>query len=84
MERQGEGGPTTALTEGDGEEGDEPGYTLNLEDLCLREVYVDWVHADPGTHLDGSIGDDAAWQSWWRDLAVMPSRIYDAPNRKVG
>ena len=28
--------------------------------------------------------DDLAWQAWWRDLAVMPSRRYDAPSGRVG
>ena len=36
------------------------------------------------THLDGGISDDAACQAWWRDLAVMPSRCYDALSRRVG
>ena len=40
--------------------GDEPGYNPTPEDLCLWEVYGDWVNANPGTHLDGGIrGDDA-------------------------
>ena len=82
--QQGEGGLTTAPTEGVGEEGDEPGYTLTLEELCLREVYGDWVPANPGTHLDGGISDDASWQSWCHDLAVMALRCYDAQSGKVG
>ena len=50
----------TAPTEGEREEGDDPGYTLTLEDLRLREIYGYWFHANPGTHLDGGIGDDTA------------------------
>ena len=42
------------------------------------------MHTNPGTHLDGGIGDGAAWQAWWRDLVIMTSRCYDAPSRKVG
>ena len=84
VERQGGGGTTTALKEGEGGEGGEPGYTPTPEDLCLREVYGDWVNANPGTHLDSGIGDDTTWQVWWRDLAVMPSRRYDAPSGKFG
>ena len=64
--------------------GDEPGYTPTPEDLRLREVYRDWVHAKPGTHLDGGIHENSAWQAWWRDLAVMPSRGYAAPSGRVG
>ena len=70
--------------EGGGGEGGGPGYTPTSEDLRLREVYGDWVHANTGTHLDGGIGNDEVWQAWWRDLAVMPSRRYDAPSEKVG
>ena len=61
-----------------------PGYQPTPEDLRLREVYGDWVHANPGTHLDGGVRNDSSWQAWWRDLAVMPSRCYDAPSGKVG
>ena len=61
-----------------------PGYTPTPEDLRLREVYGDWVHGNLGTHLDGGITEDGRWQKWWRDLAVMPPRRYDAPSGKVG
>ena len=73
----------TETTEGKGTEGDEPGYNPTSEDQRLRGVYGDWVHANPGTHLDGGISHDAAWQVWWRDLAVMPSRCYDALSGRV-
>ena len=43
-----------------------------------------WTHVNPGTHLDGGVVNDLAWQAWWRDLVVMPSRHYDAPSGKVG
>ena len=64
--------------------GDEPGYTLTPEDLHLREVYGDRVHVNHGTHLDGGVREDSEWQAWWRDLAVMPLRCYDAPSGRVG
>ena len=38
-------------------------YTPTPEDLSLREVYGDWFHSNPGTHLDSSIGDYVAWQA---------------------
>ena len=69
---------------GEGGEGDEPGYTLNPEDLRLWEVYGDWVHANPGTYLDRGVRDNSECQVWWHDLAVMPSRRYDAPSGKFG
>ena len=77
------GGQTTAPADIEGNKGDEPGYTPTPEDLRLLEVYGDWVHAKPGTHLNGDIGDNAAWQAWWHDREVTPSRRYDAPSRKV-
>ena len=60
--------------DGEGEIGDALGYVPTPEDLCLREVYGDWVHENPGTHLDGGVADDWTWQGWWRNLAVTPSR----------
>ena len=61
-----------------------PGYTITPEDLCLPEVYGDWDHTNPGTHLGGGIGDNKACQGYWNDLKVMPSLRYDAPSGKVG
>ena len=63
---------TEETTEGEGARGDVPGYVATPEDLCLWEVYGDWVHGNPGTHLDGGVKEDGLWQGWWRDLAVMP------------
>ena len=70
--------------DGEGESGDEPRYNPTPENLRLREVYRDWVHGNPGTHLDGGITDEWKCQGWWRDLAVMPSKRYEAPCGKVG
>ena len=75
---------TTPYEDGEGTTGNVPGYQPTPEDLRLREIYGDWVHANPSTHLDGGVRDDSVWQAWWRDLAVMPSRRYDAPIGKVG
>ena len=60
-----------------------PGYIPTPEDLRLWEVYGDWVHGNPGTHLDGGVKEDGLWQEWWRDLAVMPPRRYEAQSKKV-
>ena len=57
----------TTPVEGEGAAGDEPGYNPTPEDLRLWEVYGEWVHASPVTHLDGGILDDPAWQAWWHD-----------------
>ena len=75
---------TVDPVEGEGARSNMPGYVPTPEDLHLREVYEDWVHKNLGTHLDGGVIDDSTWQAWWRDLAVMPSRRYDAPSAKVG
>ena len=77
------GDQTTQPADREGEKGDNPGYIPTLEALCLGEVYGDWVHGNHGTHLDGSIDENAEWQAWWRYLAVMPSRRYDVPSGKV-
>ena len=78
------GGHTKTSSKGEGTAGDDPGYTHTPEDLRLQEVYGDWVHANPGTYLDGGIHDNSAWKAWWRDLVVMPSRRYDAPSGRFG
>ena len=61
-----------------------PGYTPTTEDLRIKEVYGEWVHGKPDTHLHGSIGFYGACQGWLHDLAVMPSRRYYAPSGKDG
>ena len=61
-----------------------PRYFPTPEDLRLWEVYGDWVHGNPGTHLYDGVANDSAWQAWWRDLAVMLLRRYDATSGKVG
>ena len=61
-----------------------PGYVPTPEDLRLREVYSDWFHGNPGTHLNDEIAENGKWQGWWRDLMVTPARRYEAPSGKVG
>ena len=72
--RRGDSNTTGATSKGKGESGNVPGYVPIPEDLRLQEVYGDWVHGNPGTHLDGGIAEDGTWQGWWRDLAVTPAR----------
>ena len=60
------------------------GYKPTPEDLCVYNFYRDWVHTNDGGQLSGGIADSTIWQSWWRDLAVMMDRQYNAPWRKVG
>ena len=72
IEKGGDNDVPINTADGEGESGDVPGYILTPEDLRLREAYGDWVHGNPGTHLDGGVVDNGTWQGWWRDLAVMP------------
>ena len=81
---RGDADATGEPVEREGASSNVPWYVPTPEDLRLREVYRDWVHGNPGTHLDGGVADDSAWQAWWRDLAVLPSRRYDALSGKVG
>ena len=60
--QKGAGKYLTATTEKKGTEGDELGYNPTPEDLRLWKVYGDWVHAKPGTLLNGGISNDAAWE----------------------
>ena len=63
-EGKADGNTATTTMEVKGTAGDEPGYNPTPEDLRLQEVYGDWVHANPGTHLEGGIRDNSAWQAW--------------------
>ena len=51
----------TPPEDGKGSKGDMPRYQPTPEDLRLQEVYGDWVHANPSTHLDGGVRDDSVW-----------------------
>ena len=53
---------TEESSKGEGARGDVPRYAPTTEDLRLREVYGDWVHGNPGTHLDGGVTEDGLWQ----------------------
>ena len=56
--RKGVADVTEESAEGEGARGDEPGYAPTPEDLRLQEFYEDWVHGNPGTHLDGGVAED--------------------------
>ena len=62
--RKGVADVTEESAEGEGARGDVPGYVPTPEDLRLQEVYGDWVHGNPGTHLDGGVQEDELWQGW--------------------
>ena len=83
-ERRGGSDQPLDQEDGEGRRGGLPGYTPTTEDLRIKEVYGEWVHGKPDTHLHGGIGFYGAWQGWLHDLAVMPSRCYYAPSGKDG
>ena len=60
-EQRGGSDQTMEPVDGERERGDMPGYTPTQEDLCLQEVYGDWVHANSVTRLDGGIRDNKTW-----------------------
>ena len=84
VERQVESNQLLELEDSEERERDLPGYAATTKDLQLKKVYRYWVHANSGTHLHVGIADNKAWQGWWRDIVVMPSRSYKAPSGKVG
>ena len=63
-QRRGAAAETEKPDEGEGEKGDVPRYAPTPEDLRLREVYGDWVHGNPGTHLDRGVKEDGLCQGW--------------------
>jgi hypothetical protein len=40
-----------------------PGYKITEVDQKRMNVYGDYVHQSKGSHLDGNIQDNAAWQT---------------------
>ena len=66
------------------QEGDLPDVRLIGADYMLYGVYQDWVHQNPGDHLDVVIEENSKWQSRWEKLVCMPTQRYDAPSGKVG
>ena len=36
-------------------------------------VYQDWVHQNPGSHMDGGTEEDSKWQERWKNV------YYDHP-----
>ena len=53
-------------------------------DYMLFEVYQDWVHQNPGNHLDGGITEDDKWQARYKTIVCMLTQHYDVPSRNFG
>ena len=60
------------------------GFTPERAHLLLQGVYGEFPHHNNGSHLDGGIADDAAWQRRWRRLAVHSASWYTTPSGAVG
>ena len=52
------------------QEGDLPDVRLISAYYMLYAVYQDWVHQNPGDHLDGGIAEYSKWQARWENLYV--------------
>ena len=53
-------------------EGNLPRARLTAPGNALFGIYQDWVHQNPGIHLDGEINEDVKWQARWENLFVFP------------
>ena len=53
--------------------GDLPDVMVTDVDRKLMGVCRDCIHQNDGTHLDGGVEDDAAWQARWRKLVALPA-----------
>ena len=60
------------------------GFTPERANLLLQGVYGDFPHHNNGSHLDGGIADDAAWQRRWQWLAAQSVSWYATPSVAVG
>ena len=66
------------------ESADLPGFTLEGAHLLLKGVYGDLPHYNNGSHLDGGIMDNTAWQNCWRRLSAYSASWYATPSGAVG
>ena len=53
-------------------------------DYMIYGICQDWVHQNPGDHLDGGIAEESNWKLRWEKLVCMTTQRYDAPSGKVG
>ena len=56
---------------------------MDADDKLFR-FDQNWVHQNPGTHLDGSIEEDGKWQQRWKIIILLPTQHYDLPPEWVG
>ena len=65
------------------ENSDLPGFTPERAHLLLQGAYGDFPHHNDGSHLDGGISDNAAWQCRWRQLVAQSASWYATPSESV-
>ena len=57
---------------------------LKSDNDKLFGFYQDWVHQNPGTHLDGGIEQDSKWKKRQNKLIYVLTQRYGAPYGRVG
>ena len=50
----------------------------------MDEVYRDYIHQNPGTHLMGGITNDSIWQEHWQWLVSFHLHAHDVPSSAIG
>ena len=57
-----------------------PDVGLLVANYMIYGFYQDWVHQNPGDHLDEGIAEDSKWQVRWKNLFVcQPSAMTHLP-----
>ena len=66
-------------------ESDLEGYAVIFQDAWMKEVYEDYVHKNPGTHLHGAVSaeEDMQWQRWWATLVGAPKHQFKLPSGTI-
>ena len=66
------------------ENADLPGFHPERVHLLVQGVYGDFPHHKDGSHLDGGIEDNAAWQRGRHQLDAKTANWYTTPSGAVG
>ena len=63
---------------------DQEGYEVTKADEELMRIAGDYLHQNPGLHLDGGIPreDEKAWKRRYKKLMVLHLTHYDVPDSK--
>jgi hypothetical protein len=63
---------------------DLPTYVLTEADKLLDSVFVDHIHHNDGSQLDGNIDDDRIFQKYWPQVAGISPVLYSVPQCRIG